>query len=180
MKDSLTQCDIEYSASSCAGHPERGSRKADAEDIECHATQGPRLNPWQAQMAKDLMEASPHGRVPVRELALACHLSAGHFARAFKRTMGKTPYAWHIESRLAHAKQLLLDPTQRVSRIAVECGFSHRAAFYRAFLRHVGVSPRQWRASNTTKESSKIVLDKPFSIPTGPEGRERRTRPGSL
>jgi transcriptional regulator GlxA family with amidase domain len=47
------------------------------------------------------------GAVSLAELARACDLSPGHFARAFKQTTGQSPHRWLIAQRIEKAKQLM-------------------------------------------------------------------------
>jgi AraC family transcriptional regulator len=80
----------------------------------------------------------------VAELAAECRLSAGRFARAFRRTLGTSPHQWLLEQRVAHAK-CLLQEKQSMSEIAYASGFADQSHMTRVFLRKVGITPGAWR-----------------------------------
>jgi AraC-like DNA-binding protein len=81
----------------------------------------------------------------LEELAAACGLSAGYFARAFKRTTGLPPHKWLVAQRVAKARELLEGSDRAISDIAAACGFADQSHLTRAFSRQLGASPAAWR-----------------------------------
>jgi AraC-like DNA-binding protein len=64
------------------------------------------LAPWQLRRAKEMLASRLDEPISLAELARACKLSPGHFARAFRQTTGQPPHRWLIEQRVEKAKQL--------------------------------------------------------------------------
>lgn len=108
-------------------------------------TGGERLAPWQLRRAKELISAKISASVSLSELAVECGVSVSHFSRAFKGTVGIAPHQWLVQQRMEVAKKLLLSTQMATVDVALECGFSHRAAFANAFRRIVGANPGEWR-----------------------------------
>jgi AraC family transcriptional regulator len=102
------------------------------------------LAPWQERRAKEILRANIHG-VPLKEVARECGLSVGHFAHAFRRTLGVAPHKWLMEQRIVLSKQKLRDDRLSLTDVAAECGFCDQSHFTREFRRAVGVSPGAWR-----------------------------------
>jgi AraC family transcriptional regulator len=102
------------------------------------------LAPWQERRAKEILRANLHG-VPLKEVARECGLSVGHFAHAFRRTLGVAPHKWLIEQRVLLSKEKLRDGRSSLSDVAAQCGFSDQSHLARHFQRVVGVSPSAWR-----------------------------------
>jgi AraC-like DNA-binding protein len=105
------------------------------------------LAPWQVRRAKDMLLARLDGELALEELARECGLSRSHFARAFKKTIGKPPHRWLIEQRLERAREMLLKSTLSLGEIADTCGFADQSHFTRAFSAATGVTPSEWRRS---------------------------------
>lgn len=104
-----------------------------------------RLKPWQLRRAIEIMEAQMDGRARLSELALATSLSPAHFSRAFKASTGMPPYHWYLHSRIARARQLLLDSQLSIVEIAAATGFADQAHLTRVFHRLTGVTPASWQ-----------------------------------
>ncbi|NPT40517.1 helix-turn-helix domain-containing protein [Paraburkholderia sp. 1N] len=103
------------------------------------------LAAWQQGRAKDLIRANLAGNLTVGDLAAECGLSVGHFAYAFKQSVGLSPYQYLIEQRLARAKQLMLETRLSLSDIASMSGFANQAHFNGRFVKAFGVPPGAWR-----------------------------------
>jgi AraC-like DNA-binding protein len=103
------------------------------------------LAAWQLRRVRELMLEDLTRTPALGEMAAACGLSNGHFARAFKRTMGMPPHRWLVEQRVARAQELLLGTDLLVSDIAAACGFADQSHLTRAFVRKVGAPPAFWR-----------------------------------
>ena len=103
------------------------------------------LAPWQLRRAQEMMRSHLDEAVPLAELARACKLSPGHFARAFRQATGQPPHRWLMEQRIEKAKQLLVDSTLSLAQIAWTCGFADQSHFTRVFAQLVQSSPGQWR-----------------------------------
>jgi AraC family transcriptional regulator len=86
----------------------------------------------------------------LEELAEVASLSPRHFARQFKAHFGCTAHTYATARRLAAARQMLLEPNERINRVADRLGFPDLAIFSRWFRQHAGVSPREFRSSPTT------------------------------
>ena len=104
-----------------------------------------RLAPWQERRAKEILRANLEGGVPLKDVARECRLSVGHFARAFRRTLGATPHNWLIEQRIALSREKLRDDPLSLADVAAECGFADQSHFTKHFTRIVGVTPGAWR-----------------------------------
>ena len=102
------------------------------------------LAPRQEQRAKEIIAANLGG-VPVAELARECELSRVDLLRAFRRSVGMTPYRWLLERRIEVAKEKLRDGRLSLADVAKECGFWDQSHFTHHFTRIVGVSPGAWR-----------------------------------
>ena len=103
------------------------------------------LAPWQDRRAKEILVADLTGATPLAEIATACGLGAGSFARAFRRSTGLAPHAWLLTARVDRAMTLLRQPQMPLSEIALACGFADQSHFTRVFTRQTGRSPGVWR-----------------------------------
>jgi AraC-like DNA-binding protein len=90
----------------------------------------------------------------VRELARLLGLSASHFCRAFKCTLGVSPRDYVLRRRIELAQGLMLTTSDPLSSIAVTCGMSDQSHFTRSFHRIVGVTPYAWR--RTRRDALKV------------------------
>jgi AraC-like DNA-binding protein len=103
------------------------------------------LAAWQERRAKELMGANLRRDVSTAEVAAECSLSAGHFARAFRRSTGLSPHQWLLQRRIAEAHGLLRDRKLSLAEIARACGFADQSHFTKAYTRLRGISPGAWR-----------------------------------
>lgn len=109
-----------------------------------HARRGT-LAAWQVRRATEFMTAHLGDDMPLSGPAAACGLSASHFARAFKSSVGLPPHRWVLVQRVLRAKALLRESDRGLSDIACACGFADQSHFTRVFTRIVGLSPGAWR-----------------------------------
>jgi AraC family transcriptional regulator len=67
------------------------------------------LAPWQLKRVLEYLEAHVDADVSLKTLADLAHLSQSNFVRAFKASIGVTPYRWLLDARVRRAQQLLVD-----------------------------------------------------------------------
>lgn len=103
------------------------------------------LPPYKLKRALDFIESQIAEPIGVTEIAAAGGTSAFHFSRAFRHTMGRPPYAYLLERRIAKAKPLLATSMLPLSEIARQCGFGGVSQFSRMFKRATGLSPSEYR-----------------------------------
>jgi AraC-like DNA-binding protein len=108
-------------------------------------TAGCRLAPWQVKRVMRFIDANLGAKVGPQDLADLARLSASHFARAFRLTVGKSPYAYVLRRRIERAKELMLETDLPLVQIALDCGLADQSHFTRLFTRIVGISPAAWR-----------------------------------
>jgi AraC family transcriptional regulator len=113
---------------------------------------------WQMRRIQALVEARLETRVDVSELAAAVRLSPSHFTRAFKRSIGSSPYAYILERRIARAKALMVTTSDPLSDIALASGMADQAHFCRVFRRFVGESPSAWRRRSAAADHDPFPL----------------------
>lgn len=99
------------------------------------------LSPAARRRALELMEAKLDARLTVETLAREVGLSAAHFARAFKETLGQAPHQFLLSLRLERARRLLEMPGAELSRIALGAGFADQSHLTRLFKRQYGITP---------------------------------------
>ncbi|MEG3844950.1 AraC family transcriptional regulator [Microcoleus sp. herbarium14] len=80
--------------------------------------------------------------VSLAELANVVQLSAYHFTRLFKQSIGLAPHQYHIRCRIDRAKQLLLEKKLSLADIAYAVGLARQGHLNYHFKRLVGVPPK--------------------------------------
>jgi AraC family transcriptional regulator len=117
------------------------------------------LASWQVRRAKEMLAADLNGATPLTEIAAACGLSSGHFARAFRRSTGLAPHAWLLTARVEQAMTLLRQTDLSLSEIALACGFADHSHFSRVFTRQTGQSPGIWRRLSRRQAAPRRGID---------------------
>jgi len=72
-------------------------------------------------------------------------VSRSTLRRIFKKSTGKSPYAWILDARLERARYLLRTTTVSVVQISQQTGFQDPSYFIRIFGKREGIPPRQYR-----------------------------------
>jgi AraC-like DNA-binding protein len=103
------------------------------------------LATWQERRAKELMSANLQRDISIADVATECSLSAGHFARAFRRSTGLSPRQWLLQRRIDEAHRLLRDRRLSLAEIARACGFADQSHLTKTYTRLRGITPGAWR-----------------------------------
>ena len=104
------------------------------------------LTRLQQKRVTDYLCANLSESIALVDLAAIAQLSPHHFCRAFKQSMGLTPFTWLTQQRIKRAQELMIaQPSMGVLEIAVCVGYQSQAAFGAAFQRIVGSAPGKWR-----------------------------------
>jgi transcriptional regulator GlxA family with amidase domain len=103
------------------------------------------LPPGVLRRVLDHVERNLSGKVDLRDLAALSGLSEGHFARAFKQSMGEPPHRHVLTRRIAVASVLLASTQTPLTEIALAVGFSDHSHFSRMFARVTGEAPSNYR-----------------------------------
>ena len=84
-------------------------------------------------------------KLTLAEVAKAVHLTPNYIGEIFTKKMGITFNQYLMQTRLSHAKNLLLRGEMTVMEVAVESGFSSQTYFSDCFKREFGYSPSEAR-----------------------------------
>jgi AraC family transcriptional regulator len=103
------------------------------------------LAPWQIRRAKAYIDAHLAQTPSLQDLARECQISASHFARAFRTSVGRPPHRYLLERRVEAAKTSLAEQTSSLRDIAIDCGFSDQSHLSRVFAKLTGETPGAWR-----------------------------------
>jgi len=79
-------------------------------------------------------------------LAARAQMSVRNFGRAFRREVGLTPAKYVDRLRVEAACLRLADSTQKMQRIAVQCGFHSPEVMRRTMMRVIHITPDNYRA----------------------------------
>jgi len=101
---------------------------------------------YSIQKAIAYMEKNLDRRLPLSELAAAASLKqVSHFCTQFRREVGITPAAHHLQLRLNAARNALRQPAMDITRVAMQFGFSSSQHFSTVFQDAFKITPRAWR-----------------------------------
>lgn len=111
----------------------------------CMAPRRGGLAGWQVRRTTDYIHARLAEPVGLQELADIAGLSAFHFARAFKQSVGDPPHRYQTRRRIEKACELLAGTDMSVVEIAAAVGYEAPQTLTRLFRREMGATPSAWR-----------------------------------
>lgn len=100
----------------------------------------------------DFVEDQLDSSIGLVDMAGLAGLSPFHFSRAFKESVGVSPYKYVRSRRLARAQMLLAAGDMPLTEIALACGFANQSHFTAAFTQCTGMSPGNYR--RTARDAS--------------------------
>ncbi|WP_158942869.1 helix-turn-helix transcriptional regulator [Granulicella sp. S190] len=104
------------------------------------------MTPYQMKRVNDFVSSNLTSAITLKDLAECVGLSVSHFCSLFRKSTGRTPHYFVLESRITHAKSLLGGSNRSLLDVALSSGFRTHQHFSRIFRRIVGVSPREYRS----------------------------------
>ena len=103
------------------------------------------LPPLSLRRVEDYIRANLPNAITLTELSEIAGLSPRHFLRAFQHSVGATPLGHVRALRIEEAKQRLTDASQSITKVALDCGFSHAQHFTTSFRIATGLTPSAFR-----------------------------------
>ena len=104
------------------------------------------LTARQLKRVKEFVDARIANEITISDLAAVAGLSRYHFIRAFKDTVGLSPYQFVLSERTCRARALLLsDPELSLGEVALAAGVSNAPQLNRVFRKFAGVTPSDFR-----------------------------------
>ena len=101
----------------------------------------------------DYLRENLDRQVKLKDLAKVACFSEVHFHRIFSAVSGETLKSFTNRLRLEKSARLLRYSGEKLTDIALQCGFSSSATFSRAFRSGYGTSPSQFRKSGEIKRA---------------------------
>lgn len=99
------------------------------------------LPPRRLAEVLDFIHANLAARIGLADLAAVAGVSASHFTRAFKASVGESPHRYLMQLRLEGARRALLVSNRPIAEIALEHGFADQSHLTRMMRRHTGTTP---------------------------------------
>jgi AraC family transcriptional regulator len=100
---------------------------------------------------KEFIDAQIPNEITISDLATLAGLSHYHFIRAFRDTVGLTPYQYILSERIRRARTLLSSPELSLGDVALAVGFSDASQLNRVFRKLTGVTPTAFRRGTGSK-----------------------------
>jgi len=85
----------------------------------------------------------------IDDIANEVRLNRTYLMHLFRRHCNTSLWEYLTRLRISHAQRKLVTTDLRVIDVALECGFSSLAPFYKAFKRLVGESPLDFKKKST-------------------------------
>jgi AraC family transcriptional regulator len=106
------------------------------------------LTGHQLRHIKEFVDAHVCKEIGISELAGLIGLSQFHFIRAFKHSVGLSPYQYVLSERISVAKEMLSESDLSIADVALAVGFSGATQLNRVFRKWIGVTPTAFRREN--------------------------------
>lgn len=103
------------------------------------------LTGHQLRRIKEFVDAHVSKEIGITELAGLIGLSQFHFIRAFKHSVGLSPYQYVLSERISVAKEMLSVSNLPIADVALAVGFSGASQLNRVFRKLIGVTPAAFR-----------------------------------
>ncbi len=97
------------------------------------------------------MESHISSQLSLTELSEQFLLNPSYISTLIRKQTGKSYSEYMADIRIKIAKELLLDPRNRIEEISSAVGYKNYVTFYRAFTRAVGISPSEYREKKMVK-----------------------------
>ncbi len=97
------------------------------------------------ERAKALIESSITEDLSVAEIAEKINISVHYLCHVFKAETGITPIDYRNSVKLTKAKKLLVGTDNKISDIALECGFGSASYFSKLFGESEEITPAEYR-----------------------------------
>jgi AraC family transcriptional regulator len=94
---------------------------------------------------QEFIEARLECSITLADLAEIAGGSVYHFSRAFKNTVGDSPYQYVLRCRTERAKVFLNTTDLPLAEIATACGFRNTLHLSKTFARIIGIAPTRFR-----------------------------------
>ncbi len=94
----------------------------------------------------ELMLSHIEDPLTLEQVCRSTDLKIWQINRLFKRYLQTSPAKYYLSLRLEHAKNLLINSHDKVSDIALSCGFDNPETFSRVYKKHYGINPSKDRA----------------------------------
>jgi AraC family transcriptional regulator len=127
-------------------------RRTDAESMRSESRGG--LLVWQLNRIVDYIETHLADKIAVKALADLVKVSASQLFRAFKISVGVTPFQYIARRRVELACTLIRTTGEPLSQVAVACGLCDQAHLCKVFHRTIGMSPSAWRRAMSARETA--------------------------
>jgi AraC family transcriptional regulator len=111
------------------------------------------LMAWQLNRVVDYIEAHLADKITALDLANLINTSVGQLFRAFKTSVGVTPFHYIAKRRVELACTLMRTTRQPLCQVAVACGLCDQAHLCKMFRRVIGMSPSVWRRAMPTRDN---------------------------
>jgi AraC family transcriptional regulator len=103
------------------------------------------LTALQLRHIREFIDAQMANRITISDLAAVAGVSQFHFIRAFKDSIGLSPYQYVLSERIRRTKELLAKRDLSLANVAFVVGFRDASQLNRVFRRIVGVTPMAFR-----------------------------------
>jgi AraC family transcriptional regulator len=109
------------------------------------------LTARQLRRVREYVDVQILNEITISDLAALAGLSRYHFIRAFKDTVGFTPYQYVLSERFLRARALLSKPDLSLGEVALAVGFSDASQLNRVFRKFAGVTPAAFRRERDSR-----------------------------
>ncbi len=104
------------------------------------------LSGYRLRRVEEFIDANLESDISLAELAAVAGLSQFHFARAFRKSTGRTPQQFLTEKRVERAKRLLENDELPIVEVSLQSGFKNQSHFTSIFRKLTNLTPKTWRS----------------------------------